>query len=356
MRAVNISHGGIDELFVTAVSEDGADPDGMFAEAMDAVRAAGACIVSQDVFGVPAADGAGREVLARVCGRIDWPVTWVEGGAVAGTHLHAVSGAPVKRIADGNGVAGSVFESASCRFCRLGNIRGDASRSRTEQAREAFERMETLLGRAGMDFSRVVRTWLYLGDILSWYRDFNEVRTGFFTERGVFDGVIPASTGVGGSDPAGAAVVAGAAAVEPKGDGVRISSVPSPLQCPATAYDSSFSRAVEIRAPDCRQLLVSGTASIDPDGGSAHGGDVEGQIELTLEVVRAILAARRMGWGDVTRAVAYLKHKSDAPVLARYREEHLPAMPMILVENDICRDELLFEIEVDAVRIPAENG
>jgi enamine deaminase RidA (YjgF/YER057c/UK114 family) len=353
MHAVSISRGGVDELLVTAVPGDGADPGGMFGQAMEAVRAADACVISQDVFGASGAHKAGREALTRVCGEIDWPVTWVEGGTAAGTHLHAVSGVPVERIAHEDRIVGSVFESEFCRFCRLGDIRADASLSRTEQAREAFETMETLLDRAGMDFSHVVRTWLYLEDILSWYEDFNQVRTGFFTERGVFEGVVPASTGVGGRDPAGAAVVADAVAVRPKAGSVRISPVTSPLQCPATEYDSSFSRAVEIDAPGCRQLLISGTASIDSDGRSAHRGDVGEQIELTMKVVHAILESRRMGWGDVTRAVAYLKHESDASVLERYRREHLPAAPMITVENDICRDELLFEIEVDAVSIPA---
>jgi len=341
----------MDELCVTAVPGDGADPGGMFAQAMEAVRAEGACIVSQDVFGVPAAHEAGMRDLAGACGRIDWPVSWVGTGAaagtIAGTQLHAVSGAAVKRIAREGRIAASVYENESCRFCRLAGIRGDVSLSPAAQARETFERIEALLDEAGMDFSHVVRTWMYLDDILSWYEDFNQVRTSFFTERDVFRGVVPASTGVGGSNPAGAAVVANAVAVEPKADRVRISSVASPLQCPATAYDSSFSRAVEIDAPGCRRLLISGTASIDSDGRSAHDGDVGKQVELTMNVVRAILESRRMDWRDVTRAVAYLKHGSDAI--------RLPALPVITVENDICRDDLLFEIEVDAVGIPAEN-
>jgi len=273
----------------------------------------------------------------------------------AGTHLHGMSGAPVERIDHRGRIVGSVFENAYGRYCRLDDIRGDGSGSRTEQARETFENIEMLLGRVGMDFSHVVRTWLYLDDIVSWYEDFNRVRTDFYAERGVFDGVVPASTGVGGGGTPGAAVTADAVAVEPKTQDMRISSVESPLQCPATAYDSSFSRAVEIDAPDCRRLFVSGTASIGPDGRSAHRGDVGEQIGLTMEVVRAILESRGMDWPDVTRAVAYLKHGRDLPALERFLREHLPAIPVVAVENDICRDELLFEIEADAVRIPAAH-
>ena len=132
--------------------------------------------------------------------------------------------------------------------------------------------MEAALRLAGMDFSHVVRTWLFLDEILAWYRELNQARDAFFTSRGVYDGLVPASTGIGARNPAGTAVVAELLAVQPKSSRVRIRSVPSPLQCPALQYHSSFSRAVEVAQPDHRRLFISGTASIGPDGRSAHAG------------------------------------------------------------------------------------
>jgi hypothetical protein len=69
-----------------------------------------------------------------------------------------------------------------------------------------------------------------------------------------------------------------------------------------------------------------------------------------MEVVEAILKSRRMGFSDVSRAIAYFKEIDDAPLLDAYCEkEHLSLLPIAVAHGDICRDELLFEIELDAV-------
>jgi len=58
-----------------------------------------------------------------------------------------------------------------------------------------------------------------------------------------------------------------------------------------------------------------------------------------------------MDWTDVTRSLVYFKAAQDAPLFEAYRKENgLPQFPAVVVENDICRDELLYEIEVDAVK------
>jgi len=201
-----------------------------------------------------------------------------------------------------------------------------------------------------MDFSQVLRTWFCNDDILSWYEDFNQARDTFFRERGIFDGLVPASTGVGGRNPAGAALTGGLLAVRAKGREAQAIAVPSPLQCPALEYGSSFSRAAELTAPDHRRLFVSGTASIAPEGHTVHVGDTDAQVALTMEVVEAILTSRDMGWGDVSRAIAYFKHSGDVRALGDYcADRGIQTLPAVLVNDDICRDDLLFEIELDAV-------
>jgi hypothetical protein len=48
--------------------------------------------------------------------------------------------------------------------------------------------------------------------------------------------------------------------------------------------------------------------------------------------------------------VAYLKRAEDIPLFARYMSQYnLSGFPVVLLQNDVCWDELLFEIEVDAV-------
>jgi hypothetical protein len=69
-----------------------------------------------------------------------------------------------------------------------------------------------------------------------------------------------------------------------------------------------------------------------------------------MEVTGAILKSREMNWSDITRAIAYFKHAEDAMLLQEYcRTYKLPPFPVIVTRSDICRDDLLFEIEVDAI-------
>ena len=315
-------------------------------------------IVRKDVFGLVNTWGEEPRPHEYSARGIQWPVTWVQeeggrgSGPMSGLHVQAVQGIPVKPIRIGDRVVGTVFENGHARWCFLGGITPeDATLGREKQARRTLELMEEALALAGMDFSHVVRTWLFIDSILAWYDEFNKVRTAFFKEREVFDGLVPASTGIGGANSAGTAVVADVMAIRPTDDAVRIEALPSPLQCPALEYGSSFSRAVEVVMSDHRRVIVSGTASIHPDGKTAHVGDVDKQVELTMKVVEAILESRGMGWPDVTRAVAYFKHDKDAPAFGRYcTSKGLPSLPVVIAKNDICREELLFEVEVDAAQ------
>jgi enamine deaminase RidA (YjgF/YER057c/UK114 family) len=155
-------------------------------------------------------------------------------------------------------------------------------------------------------------------------------------------------------NPAGAALTAAAWALKPRAaNGPALhATVASPLQGPAPAYGSAFSRAVEVQGAGYRQLVISGTASITPDGRTAHVGDVPKQIELTMQVVAELLRSRQMTFADVTRATAYFKSPADAPAFAAWLQRHdLATLPVVSACCAICRDDLLFEIELDAVRV-----
>jgi len=235
-------------------------------------------------------------------------------------------------------------------FALTNLLPADKTMSRAGQTRDVLERMEAALQAEGMNFTHVVRTWFYLDDILDWYNEFNVVRTAFFREHDVFKHMVPASTGVGMANPAGAADMAGLIAVKPGSGQVKVFAVPSPLQCPALDYKSSFSRAAEVQVRDRRHLYISGTASIDVHGASVHPDDVDAQIHLSMNVVEAILKSRNMTWDDATRAVAYFKGLHDAARFPAYCMVHgLSGLKTTMVQADICREELLFEIELDAM-------
>lgn len=352
-----------DKYHVTVHPPDNAHPFAMFGELADCVKAERARIVAQFVFGGCELSADGMRELERVTGRTTWPVTWIQavgpsGAELTGTQAYAVSGTPVRSVILDGRVLGSRFADEYAEYCILGDVLPkDLSVPREAQARSAFEQLEMALRAVGMEFSNVVRTWLYLAGLLDWYAEFNAVRSRFYEERGVFNGLLPASTGIGASNRHGSALVVDAMAVKPRDKRVTIRAVPSPLQCPATTYRSSFSRAVEMTVPGHRQLRVSGTASIDSDGKSVHRGDIRRQIERTMAVVEAILRSRGMDWSNTTRGIAYCKRVEDAPAFQRYCEEHrLASLPVALAHADICRQELLFEIEVDAsARMPADE-
>ena len=345
---------GCTDHFLTASPAPGENFSAMCQRVAEVLRGLDASVVSMEVFGFPACTAA---AVAEAFGAPAWPVTWVVEGAyhtapLCGIQVWAVTGPEVVPVLFNGAVAGTMFDADGVRYCRLGGlVSDDLSASRAAQTRTVFDRMVGALEYAGMDFGHVMRTWFYNDRMLEWYDTFNDVRTSFFCENGVFDGLVPASTGIGGANAAGAALTAGLVALKARpGACAAPFAVPSPLQCPALDYGSSFSRGVEFSAGGLRRLYISGTASIEPGGRSVHIGDTRAQVELTLDVVQAILDDRRMAWADVSRAIAYFKDAAEAPLLdACLAARGIAPMPVVYANTDICRDDLLFELELDAV-------
>lgn len=307
--------------------------------------------LSSLVFGGDEANGQ----LAHLSQATGAPVTWVQSQGPSErrepwSQVTAVSGAAVRSIRLEGRLIGRTYADDDAEYCYLGGLLPqDLHQPRARQARSCFEQMERALAAAGMDFTHIVRTWLYLDRILEWYDAFNEARTQFFAERGVLGKVIPASTGIGAENPAGAAMVAGVLAVKPKPGGARVHAVPSPLQCSAVNYRSTFSRATEVTRTRLRQLYISGTASIAPDGQSVHQGDVVSQIDLTMTVIHALLRSRQMDWPDTTRLTAYFRNIDDLEHFEAWcAQRDLLDLPTVALESTVCRDDLLFEAELDA--------
>jgi enamine deaminase RidA (YjgF/YER057c/UK114 family) len=309
-------------------------------------------VVAQMAFG-----GRGYYEAARArMGGAEWPLLWLQGDVCPGRHVSGaqafvILGQALRRVRLDSRIIGTAWSDSDAEYCLLaGVLPADLAATRGAQTRSCFVQMETALQQAAMDFSHVVRTWLYLDDLLSWYGEFNEARNGFFKQRGVFERLIPASTGIGASNPSGAALACGALAVRPRHCGVRICEVESPLQRPATEYRSSFSRAVEMACSDHRLLTISGTASISSDGKSIFAGDVVKQIHRTLDVVEAILSSRGMNWENTTRAVGYFHDIRTLPLFdACCRERGIAPLPLTPAHATICRADLLFEMELDAI-------
>lgn len=300
------------------------------------------------------------QAMQSELGCMEWPIMWIAGTSAAqpdvlGMHVFALTGAEVETVSLNGRTIGRVFTNGTIRHCLLGDIRpSNPSTSRPVQYREVFENIERALREAGMGMTDVARAWFFLDGILAGYGSFNEIRNKFYRQKGILEGLVPASTGVGSRNPAQAALTAAVWAVSDSEGPLKARDVLSPLQGASLEYGSAFSRAVIIPEPNCRRLFVSGTASIGLDGQSLHQGEVKEQISLTMKVVRTLLKDNGLDFGDVTRATAYLKDNADISVFEAWRAKHdLQSMPVVAVQADICRDELLFEIELDAISFEA---
>jgi enamine deaminase RidA (YjgF/YER057c/UK114 family) len=348
----------VSELHLTVTPIMGEAINAMAKRLAEELNPWAATVVRQIVFGSAAAYPATLKALRQALDDPELPVAWVEGAgcgdnAIAGIQTHAIAGARVRTLSGNGRPLARTWEDALATHCVVNSILPTrSSATPPEQAREVFEKLQTGLAAAGMTMKDIVRTWFYLDDLLSWYGDFNRVRNDVFARNELRPSSLPASTGVGGRNPMGAALAAAAWAVRPHASAATVLHfAPSPEQCPASSYGSAFSRAVEIGCAGFRRLLVSGTASIARDGKTEHIGDARAQIERSMQVVAAILESRRMTFADTAFATAFFKHPADAPLFADWLARHgQQATPVVCACCDICRDNLLFEIELEAVQ------
>lgn len=264
--------------------------------------------------------------------------------------IHAVTGVDTEPLYCDGVCIGQMFRDAQAEYYMFNVLPDRPDQSPYAQAQQVFQKARRILRSVDLDFSSTIRTWLYARDILSWYDQLNKARNEFFTEHKIYDGIVPASTGIGAGNPFDAALTTQFLAVRPLTDAVTIEPANSPLQNPAWNYKSSFSRGIKVLCPDHHRLSVSGTASIDEDGKTVFIDDVDAQMNLTMQVVEAILQDAGMDWNDTASALVYFKHRDDFGRFDAYCQKHGIALPHVKLHADVCRDDLLFELELDAVK------
>ncbi len=351
-----LRHGDYTETFLTIHGEGCEDPLCMFDRMRERLQKLNSGIVRMEGVGLINTSGKAVSELrycedCRDCSLREPNHDGTRNCPVSGLYAHTISNAKLQPVWLGGQIVGTIYEDDFAHYCFLNNILPELNVLTEKQTEQVFNRFEAALKTVGMEFRDVIRTWFHLDNIFDWYDQFNDVRHRFFKERGIYDALVPASTGIGGANPAGVSIVGNLYAIKPKTDEMRIRAVPSPLQCPALEYGSSFSRAVEVDAPTYRKLFISGTASIAPEGHTIHLDDIDRQIELTLDVVLAIMESCGMEWNDVTDAIAYVRDKEDLPAFDRYCERtYLSAEPVVVIQNDVCREDLLFELELAAAK------
>ena len=307
---------------------------------------------------------------------VDGPITYIQGQppwgeGLAGVIIRAVSCRQpqdkVWTIRDQGRGVGRGWRQGDATFLVLQNLQGlapngNGANAPPHQARRLIQRAAHLLEAQGASYRDVVRTWFYLSNILSWYLEFNQARSAEYRELGLMptngggSRRLPASTGIGGEVfPGAAGALDLLAVVGPPESRPSLKQLSSPAQPDALTYGSAFSRGALIRQPDVNLIQVSGTAAIDEQGVSLYPGDVRAQIECTFHKIAALIEPEGATLDDITAACVFIKRPEDAQVYYELAAAHgLKNLPAVLMVADVCRPELLFEMDAEvAFNLPA---
>jgi enamine deaminase RidA (YjgF/YER057c/UK114 family) len=241
----------------------------------------------------------------------------------------------------------------------------DGTTGRADQSREAFAAAQAILDAEGLEYRHIVRQWNYIEEMLDVrdtgggdsqaYQAFNDVRSIAYG-RSDFSAGYPAATGIG--QKVGGICIE-LVAVDP-GPGVRVEPVTNPRQIDAHSYSEDvlvgttcenlpgttspkFERGKRVAAGDAEIVFVSGTASIIGEKSVAPG-DVRAQTRTTIDNMKEVLGGRAM-----THLRAYVKETADIEAVREECRAAFGDIPALYVEADVCRDELLVELEGESV-------
>ncbi len=364
------------EYHLTATVQGSLRADAAAAEVFEKVAAAlvrhGIQPIQEKLYGLRTAKATvmeQRDTAYRLAG-VDrtMPVTWMEGLPLqscpfVGVQLWGVApragGVCVETVENRITGRGRLWKGQGFEMLHLPCVRGtDASGAllpgHYHQSAQLFTNIGLAVHAHGLEYTQVVRTWIYASRLLDWYDDLNKVRTGIY--RPVGFGTpggppFPASTGIQGrSDAEECMVDVLAVQVNTPGSLAVRHVLRSPRQDSSFNYGSAFSRGVALEMEGRRTVHISGTASINTAGASTYLGDAEHQSLETLLSISAILQEQGGSLANITSATLFCKTREAWEAWERVTQLlSLPGFPRITVIADVCRDDLLVEMEAVAV-------
>ena len=230
-----------------------------------------------------------------------------------------------------------------------------------EQSTDIFEGIAKMLADNDFKPSDIYRQWNYipgitvLSDGSQNYQEFNDARSIFYATADWSNGY-PAATGIGTS--AGSVVVEVCAI---KGEKCANLPIDNPLQIAAHNYSQQvldgkvIEQLSERTTPKFERarlladrVLISGTAAIKGER-SNYSTDAVEQAAETMEIMDRLTSKENIPVDnngsryDLLRV--YVKRESDIPAVRDYMQSHYPAVQKHYLVADVCRPELLIEIE-----------
>jgi hypothetical protein len=315
----------------------------------------------EGLHGTRLAIDAARTAAPRSLGGLAWGATVDPIAALPAPPLDGAAGADLWSAgpAPATGLTGRVHWRDDGRFV-FGHIDvPESGADLADAAQIAYRDVFATLQATGA--AHVLRLWNYLprinevSDGLERYRRFNIGRQRAFIESGrsAFEGA-PAACALG--------TASGTLAVRFLAARTPVIAVENPRQVSAYHYSSAFgprsptfSRAALADVGAGRiALFISGTASIVGER-SMHAGDAVAQLDETVRNLDAVIEATQ----ERTSArfdpagfdwIAYLRRPEDLAALRPRLAAWAPGARVAWLRADICRSELLVEIEGHAVR------
>ena len=269
------------------------------------------------------------------------------------------------------------FEEGIKEIITAGLSSGDLNASIYQQSIDVFKKMEKILTVEKISFANIIRQWNYIEGITmcdngtsgnsQHYQLFNDVRTAFY-EKSIFNHGYPSATGIG-ADAGGIIVDFIAATDYPKGS-MTVIPIKSPVQIDAYNYTGEvlaenfvdekfnkttpkFERAKMLLTGSSGVIYISGTAAIIGQQ-TIPSPDARTQTEITLENIQKLIEAENLqakhfkGIKPSVHLEGLRVYVKDFSMFKQVKEvccNYFPDTPIILIKSDICRNELLIEIE-----------
>lgn len=281
--------------------------------------------------------------------------------------VYALDGKVEFEIKEHDGICYGLIESGEEKMLFVEGIPATTFDEKVKvQSREVFAKLDALLSAYGFEVDDIVRQWNYIGNIVSCkegkqnYQEFNDARSQYYA-RGKWNNGYPAATGIGSTD---GIIVGGIAFKKLSGRGVY--PIDNPLQVAAHVYSKSvlidndenaekstpkFERAKLIESAGGAYCFVSGTAAIRGEE-SVDPSSAKLQTEKTIENIEYLVSKEnlvRFGCKPYELKYAFLhifiKHAEDYEEVRAVVEKAYPQVPALYSVADVCRSELLVEIE-----------